>query len=136
LVYSPRNKTFTLPVKQIVNMHSVFHKHYKETCIFCSGNSYDIAEHLKTYGIDIFDVAPTRIIFKAEKNYPPINGGTTDETNLVLRLVLGLEKLTNQLNETEKKCPECNKTLSFKYGKRGYFIGCTNYPVCKYSRSQ
>jgi hypothetical protein len=105
-----------------------------ESCIFCKGNTYEIAELLKTYKIDIFDVAPTRIIFKAEKNYSPVRGGTTDESNLVFRLILGLEELTCQLKEDEKICPDCNEILNVKYGKNGYFIGCTSYPNCNYSR--
>jgi hypothetical protein len=84
MVYSARNRTFTLPIKQIINMHSVYHNHNKETCIFCKANTYEIAELLKTFGIDIFYVGPTRITFKAEKNYSPAKGGTTDESNLVL----------------------------------------------------
>jgi DNA topoisomerase-1 len=34
----------------------------------------------------------------------------------------------------EEKCPECQSTLSKKFGKNGYFIACTGYPECKYTR--
>ncbi|MCQ2914287.1 MAG: type I DNA topoisomerase [Alphaproteobacteria bacterium] len=38
----------------------------------------------------------------------------------------------------DKICPECGKTkggvLSLKVGKFGAFIGCSNYPECKYTR--
>ena len=29
-------------------------------------------------------------------------------------------------------CPECGGTLKEKYGRYGYFIGCSNYPRCDY----
>ena len=32
-------------------------------------------------------------------------------------------------------CPECGGKLTEKNGRNGRFIGCTNYPVCRYTRS-
>lgn len=32
------------------------------------------------------------------------------------------------------ECPFCHKKLEKKKGKYGYFIGCTGYPKCKYTR--
>jgi DNA topoisomerase-1 len=37
--------------------------------------------------------------------------------------------------EINEKCPECSGKLSIRLGKRGKFIGCDNYPECKYARS-
>lgn len=34
----------------------------------------------------------------------------------------------------DEKCPECSNQLSIRLGKKGRFIGCTNYPECKYTR--
>lgn len=31
-------------------------------------------------------------------------------------------------------CPKCGHSLSLKKGKYGYFIGCDNYPNCKYTQ--
>ena len=31
-----------------------------------------------------------------------------------------------------KPCPKCDGGLIKKRGKYGYFLGCTNYPVCNY----
>jgi DNA topoisomerase I len=37
--------------------------------------------------------------------------------------------------EEARKCPSCaDGQLSLKLGKFGSFIGCTNYPTCKYTR--
>ncbi len=34
----------------------------------------------------------------------------------------------------DEKCPECQSQLSKKFGRNGYFIACTGYPECKYTR--
>ncbi len=31
-----------------------------------------------------------------------------------------------------RECPKCNHALSIRIGRYGKFIGCTNYPKCKY----
>ncbi len=36
---------------------------------------------------------------------------------------------------TPEKCPECGKALSIRLGRNGRFIGCTDYPECKYTRN-
>lgn len=55
-----------------------------------------------------------------------------------------LETLNNDLEmylfpgkdgKPDRTCPSCSKgTLSLKPGKFGFFIGCENYPECKYTR--
>ncbi|MCP3681023.1 MAG: type I DNA topoisomerase [Gammaproteobacteria bacterium] len=35
--------------------------------------------------------------------------------------------------KTDKKCPECDKPLVEKLGRRGKFIACTGYPDCSYT---
>jgi len=32
------------------------------------------------------------------------------------------------------KCPKCNGVLVIRNGKYGKFLGCQNYPYCKYTR--
>lgn len=39
---------------------------------------------------------------------------------------------TEILNE---KCPKCGQPLSKRLGRNGYFIGCTGYPECDYTRN-
>ncbi|MCK5920728.1 MAG: topoisomerase DNA-binding C4 zinc finger domain-containing protein, partial [Methylococcales bacterium] len=34
-----------------------------------------------------------------------------------------------------EKCPECQSQLSIRLGRNGRFIGCTNFPECKYTRN-
>jgi len=35
----------------------------------------------------------------------------------------------------EEACPKCSKPLSKRLGRNGYFIGCTGYPECDYTRN-
>jgi DNA topoisomerase-1 len=35
----------------------------------------------------------------------------------------------------EEKCPECGKQLQMSLGRSGFFIGCSGYPDCKYTRN-
>lgn len=35
----------------------------------------------------------------------------------------------------EEACPECGGPLSIRLGRNGRFIGCNNYPTCKYTRN-
>ena len=35
----------------------------------------------------------------------------------------------------DENCPKCGGQLAIRLGKRGRFIGCTNYPECDYTRN-
>lgn len=35
----------------------------------------------------------------------------------------------------EENCPDCGSKLSIRLGRNGRFVGCTNYPECKYTRN-
>ncbi len=35
----------------------------------------------------------------------------------------------------DENCPDCGHPLSIRLGRNGRFIGCTNYPECKYTRN-
>ena len=35
----------------------------------------------------------------------------------------------------EEQCPKCGKQLAKRLGRNGYFIGCTGYPECDYTRN-
>ena len=37
--------------------------------------------------------------------------------------------------EMDEDCPDCGSRLSIRLGRNGRFIGCTNYPTCKYTRN-
>ncbi|XSG86005.1 MAG: type I DNA topoisomerase [Methylohalobius sp. ZOD2] len=35
----------------------------------------------------------------------------------------------------DERCPECGGQLAIRLGRNGRFIGCSNYPECKYTRN-
>ncbi len=35
---------------------------------------------------------------------------------------------------TEHKCEECESTMMIKYGRNGFFLACSGYPKCRYTR--
>jgi hypothetical protein len=46
--------------------------------------------------------------------------------------------INNELNFTissERLCPRCRALLVDRYGRRGPFMGCPNYPECRFTRS-
>lgn len=45
-----------------------------------------------------------------------------------------VEKKSITEQETEEKCPECEKPLVIKLGRFGKFYACTGYPDCTYKR--
>ncbi|MEE3003379.1 MAG: type I DNA topoisomerase, partial [Pseudomonadota bacterium] len=62
-----------------------------------------------------------------EKFWDPFKEKVDHIDNEVQRKDVTHEKL-------DEKCPECGGELSVRLGKRGKFIGCNNYPDCKYTR--
>ena len=38
------------------------------------------------------------------------------------------------LKEYKEKCPQCGCKLYIKNGKFGEFVGCINYPKCRYTQ--
>jgi DNA topoisomerase-1 len=34
----------------------------------------------------------------------------------------------------DERCPECGSQLLMRFGRYGTFVGCSNYPTCKYTR--
>ena len=53
--------------------------------------------------------------------------------------VVEIEKTVTRKEVTQQpldeKCPECDSPLSLRLGKRGNFIGCTNYPDCSFTKN-
>ncbi len=66
--------------------------------------------------------------FLACTNYPDCKFTSEFE-----RLPDGTIKIVEE-EKVGEPCPECKSELLFKSGKFGRFIGCSNYPTCKYTR--
>jgi len=41
----------------------------------------------------------------------------------------------NTLQPVGRTCPECNRDLIYRFGKRGKFISCSGFPECKYAEN-
>jgi DNA topoisomerase-1 len=68
--------------------------------------------------------------FLACTNYP--------ECKVTKRLVRGEggKLQVEQLPPIDEKCPECTKDLTWRRGRFGPFIACSNYPECKYIKKK
>jgi DNA topoisomerase-1 len=49
--------------------------------------------------------------------------------------LLGKEYSRPYPKPIEEKCPDCGKPLQMSLGRGGFFIGCSGYPDCKYTRN-
>jgi putative RecB family exonuclease len=47
----------------------------------------------------------------------------------------GKSSWNNKQNDTGDECPRCGSDLTERYGRYGSFIGCTDYPDCRYTRN-
>lgn len=45
-----------------------------------------------------------------------------------------MEKVTIEPEKIGEPCPDCGGELQIKQGRFGRFIGCSNYPTCRYTR--
>jgi DNA topoisomerase-1 len=46
----------------------------------------------------------------------------------------GMRDIKRQEIATDLSCEKCNSPMVIKWGRRGEFLACTNYPDCKYTR--
>ncbi|MDP1574306.1 MAG: type I DNA topoisomerase [Coxiellaceae bacterium] len=75
-------------------------------------------------------------IANGEKEWVPVleNFFTPFQT-----IIEDVQKNVQRSDVTQEKmdeaCPKCAKPLSIRLGKRGRFIGCTDYPECDYTRN-
>ncbi|MCA9406514.1 MAG: topoisomerase DNA-binding C4 zinc finger domain-containing protein, partial [Candidatus Omnitrophica bacterium] len=45
------------------------------------------------------------------------------------------ENIEKTENFVDKKCPECQKQLVVKWGRRGKFLSCSGFPDCKHAEA-
>tara|TARA_R110000868_G_scaffold158036_3_gene385809 strand:- start:63689 stop:66010 length:2322 start_codon:yes stop_codon:yes gene_type:complete len=56
-------------------------------------------------------------------------------TKLIVKIDKDVQRSDVTQEKMDEKCPECEKPLSIRLGRNGRFIGCTDYPECKYTRN-
>ncbi|UFX82635.1 type I DNA topoisomerase [Candidatus Absconditicoccus praedator] len=76
---------------------------------------------------------------KMEDKLDKISEGKQDWEKMLKEFWKDFEKDLQASDKSEKakmyvgeKCPKCGGDLVYKFGKTGKFIGCDNYPDCKY----
>lgn len=74
------------------------------------------------------------IIKNVDKIVEIINKNNIKDKNIKKEHIRNIKN--NIIDKDNNKCPKCGGQLIEKTGKYGYFIGCTNYPKCKYTRKK
>ncbi len=98
-----------------------------------------LTEHFKQY-VDYEFTA------KLEDQLDAVSRGEQDWIPLMERFWGKFHKLIEEKAQTikrqeltqeslDEKCPKCGEPLTKRLGKRGYFIGCSAYPKCDYTRN-
>ena len=62
-----------------------------------------------------------------------INNNNITDKNIKKEHIQNIKN--NIINKDNNKCPKCGGQLVERTGKYGRFIGCSNYPKCKYTRN-
>lgn len=98
---------------------------------------YKVNDFLEKYFPELMDYKFTA---KIEQELDDIAEWKIDWVNMLSSFYLDFKKyLDNSLANAEKVieetwwvCPECQWKLIYKYSKNWKFIGCSNFPTCKY----
>lgn len=88
---------------------------------------YDFTAHLE----DDLDA-----ISRGEKQWKPVLEAFWGKFNdQIIEIEATVQRSDVTQEEMDEKCPKCEKPLCTKLGKRGRFVGCTDYPECDYTRN-
>jgi DNA topoisomerase-1 len=75
-------------------------------------------------------------VSRGEKNWIPLMREFWDPfKSLIETKDESLRRADVTHEQLDEVCPECGGKLSVRLGRNGRFVGCTNYPECKYTRS-
>ncbi|MEG1597087.1 MAG: type I DNA topoisomerase [Bacilli bacterium] len=114
----------------------------KEKKFYPTETGFETTDKLQEYFSDIINVEYTR---QMEADLDDIATNTVNSVELLHKFydkfAPSLEHAFEQmekppLTETGELCPECNKPLVIRRGKYGEFVGCSNYPECKYIKKE
>jgi len=72
-------------------------------------------------------------VSRGEKEWRPLLGEFWDEFKQRVDDKEDVERPGVEM--LDEDCPKCGKKLSKRLGRNGYFIGCTGYPECDYTRN-
>jgi DNA topoisomerase-1 len=75
-------------------------------------------------------------VSRGEKNWVPLMREFWDPFKaLIENKDESLRRADVTHESLDEACPECGGPLSIRLGRNGRFIGCNNYPTCKYTRN-
>jgi len=75
-------------------------------------------------------------ISRGEKEWVPLMRDFWDPfTALIKNKAETVDRKDVTQEALDEDCPKCGTQLSIRLGRRGRFIGCTNYPECDYTRN-
>jgi len=72
-------------------------------------------------------------VSRGEKEWRPLLGEFWDEFKQTVDEKEDVDRPGVEM--LDEDCPKCGKKLSKRLGRNGYFIGCTGYPDCDYTRN-
>lgn len=80
------------------------------------------------------DVISIQYTSEMEKDLDLIAEGKLNDVEFLTNFHNNLEKQADKVesSSSNKVCPQCGGTLVRRKGPYGYFLGCSNYPECKY----
>ena len=87
------------------------------------------------------EIVNAKYTAKMEEKLDNVQEGSNSRLKVLTDFYVPFVKEVEKANEimykdedvpTGKKCPICGGDLVYKQGKNGQFIGCSNYPTCKY----
>ena len=97
---------------------------------------------LNKYFPEIIDTKYTALM---EKKLDNIEDGSQSRSKILNEFYYPFIELFNKVSqvmykekfvETGEKCPVCGAPLVMKEGKNGSFVGCSNFPSCKYVQKE
>lgn len=94
-----KERTFNLTVTKMEYWHRHAAHNNQPGCVFCEGDMKNVAEYLGKQGLQVVDVGHAWVTIRAEKNYRRINGGMTDETDFLFKLVSGRQERYDRSRE-------------------------------------
>lgn len=118
--YVTSEKGFLVPTEQGILTSNVLNKYFKDLM----NTEYTAEMETSLDKISIGEASELEVI--KDFYYPFIEH--FDEVKEVM--------YKEPLKPTGEKCPLCGGDLVYKIGKHGEFIGCSNYPSCKYVKKE
>jgi DNA topoisomerase-1 len=111
----------------------------RERRIFPEESAYRVTDLLVEHFPEVVDVAFTA---RMEEQLDEIARGETAWVPIVrdfwdpfsAKVAEGREKIAKQIEITDIPCPVSGHPLVKRFGRNGWFLGCSAYPECKYTQ--